>query len=405
MFTNKLKLNVEKMQFVFICIYLLYTTWFQYAIKSIDGILSALGIIILLLSLKKIKLNKEFYRGFIPIALFIVLSVFDAVFITDNAKLSFVYVVKIIKYCIPFYGIVVYIKNRNRFRNIMVAISISSFLIAVTSFFKTVYFNSYLYNEQYIQGTLNANVFSSYMMLGIMAATFLFASSKNKLRFIYIVFIGIEVLAQLNAASRRGIIVCIFLVTCFLHTIITINEEKKTASRVATIMLVAVGLFVLLNESSYLASRFLGIQRILGEHTGGDVARQYYKAVALEIFTKSPVVGKGLGAVELSVGMYSHSLYYELLACTGIIGTIILLSFLINIAIRFARISRKKNGSPQYVRIETRLGFWYIITLFMCGVAVVLIYDSYFYVMLAIFVSQARIINAELKVNDLEEKH
>ena len=151
-----------------------------------------------------------------------------------------------------------------------------------------------------------------------------------------------------------------------------------------TVFLVISIIFIIANEFSALSSSFLGIQRLQGLYTGGDVRRNYYHHAAIELFKKSPLFGKGLGAVSNEIGMYSHSFYYELLACTGFAGTAIMLIYIIRELICFGKNSLKRFIKDSEIRVYSRLMFWYTCAILICGVAVVMIYDSYFYVILSI---------------------
>lgn len=377
--------STEDVLLILLFAYFLYSFWFQYAIKPISGVLPILGVLILVFSLLRINTTTQYYKQVIPIGFFLVALIISNL-LSGNLSYSFGFFIQIIKYIIPMYGMFVYVGNdHTRFIRIVRAIAIASLFLTITSFFKQVYYVSYANDSVYHEGELNPNVFSSYMMMGIICSTYLYLNSKKRLKLIWVGFIALECLAQLYAASRRGILVCLFLVVAFIHTMITVKDEKNFGTKLVTLLLVIVGVGVIASEFSLLSSEFLGIQRILGYRIGGDASRQYYHLIALQLFKQHIFIGNGLGAVAMVAGMYSHSFYYELLACTGILGTLIMLIYILFSAITFFKYSLKRSGLDGQIRINSRMFFWYVISLLICGIAVTLVYDSYFYILIGLF--------------------
>ena len=91
--------------------------------------------------------------------------------------------------------------------------------------------------------------------------------------------------------------------------------------------------------------------------------------------------------MEIAIGMYSHSFYYELLSCVGVLGTGIMFMILIrNICFFY-----KNKVNEEMYRINLIM-ILFIVSLFITGFAVVLIYDIVFYVMLALICSYHRIL-------------
>ena len=375
---------VERLSLITISIYIIYTFWYQYFFSPVSGFLNLVGVVMLLLSVIKIQTNLNFYNRILAVGGFIIYCMINGLIFSNNVSLSMELLTQIVKYCIPLYAIYIYIQSdEKRFDEIMQIVILACGLLAISSFFKSMYTLTYaagIINE----GGLNANVFSSYMMLGVISCTFILTKSNGLKKYALYVLLVTIIIAQLNAASRRGILICIFIVLAYFHTIITVRSKQGIVSKMLTVFLVISIIFIIANEFSALSSSFLGIQRLQGLYTGGDVRRNYYHHAATELFKKSPLFGKGLGAVSNEIGMYSHSFYYELLACTGFAGTAIMLIYIIRELICFGKNSLKRFIKDSEIRVYSRLMFWYTCAILICGVAVVMIYDSYFYVILSI---------------------
>ena len=76
---------------------------------------------------------------------------------------------------------------------------------------------------------------------------------------------------------------------------------------------------------------------------------------AIDVFFDSPILGSGLGSVWWTVGFYSHNILSDLLAETGILGTVIFFSVLIKI------LRTLMNGS------KTNLMDMFVLIVMFCG--------------------------------------
>lgn len=384
---------IKRVNLALIFMYVLYTFWYQYAFAPISGLLSVIGILLLVLSLVSIHKNLDYYFEIVGVVFFVVYCAVFGILVSNNFNLSTNLLIQIIKYCIPLYAIYSYVgSDIKRFDEVMFSILIGCVVLASWCFFKPVYSMTYSMTSIVKEGQLNANVFSSYIMIGVICCTYFLTKVDRIRKIILYFFLFVFVLAQLNAASRRGIIVCLLIIVAYFHSIITLKDRKNSIKKPATIICILVIVVIVICEFTKLSSSFVGLQRLQGLYNGGDVARKRYQDVAMKLFVSSPIFGKGLGAVSNEIGMYSHSLYFELLGCTGLIGTSLMLGYLLYFAVCFGKTSIKHVKSQDPKQLFSRLMFWYCLALFACGIAVVLIYDSYFYIVLALFASARKIL-------------
>ena len=384
--------NIKKATISLIFIYLLYTFWYQYAFSPIDGFLSILGILMLMLSITTIHTDISYYKEIVVIVIFIIYCFLTGLITSNNPNMTMKLVLQIVKYCIPLYTIYLYVgQEEKKLDDVMLSMLLGCSVLAIWSFYNPIYTMTYTAVAITGEGKLNPNVFSSYMMLGVMGCTYFLRKEEGIRKYILYILLVVILISQLRAASRRGILVCVLIVFAYFHTFLTIKNGKSKFKKIATIILLIIIIAALLSEFTKLTDSFVVLQRLQGLYIGGDNARRYYQEIAFELFESSPLFGKGLGAVTNEIGMYSHSLYFELLACTGLVGTTIMLGYLISIIWRFGKASIKR--SYDYNLFFSRLMFWYGFALLVSGVAVVLIYDSYFYIILSIFACSLKIIN------------
>ena len=161
-------------------------------------------------------------------------------------------------------------------------------------------------------------------------------------------------------------------------------------------LIIAVIVALLYFQKYLLDSTVLGA-RLLGNYDGGDAARARYQAFAWEQFKEHPIVGIGLGGVAYHMGAYSHSMFYELFSCTGIILACIFLVGLFHFGFSYWRMNKlyrkaKLNKEIVYVTAECLI-FW--LCLVVSGYAVVMIYDYNFYFSIALLAA----IYKNIKIN------
>ena len=103
-------------------------------------------------------------------------------------------------------------------------------------------------------------------------------------------------------------------------------------------------------------------------------------------------------------GMYSHSMYHELLACTGIVGTCILVGNLIINMVRLFIDSFKIDDGYSDLKICSRCMMLFVGAILVGGFAVVYIYDMYFYIILGLIAASSKVIRYNLQIKSRESE-
>lgn len=374
---------IEKDFFLYciIALYILYTFWFQYSFFEIPGLLSGLGIVMLILILPEIKQLSSF-RLIYPLIFFVIFLLVLSAFNSTSMEYTFT----IIKYITPCVGIFVYArKSQKKFKKMLTVITMACLLLAISIFSK----GTLTYEGALQLNSLNINGASNFLTFGLTLNLFLIDVKEKKLfKNVTLIIIAIILcLAQVMCASRRGFVIMSFLVIAYIFSILKVKYRKNLFRKTLIVLSFIALVAFIFNTYSDTISSLTIFKRLSGVNTTGDIARIRYQSVAWGLFKESPLWGNGLGAVEKSVGAYSHSMYYELLACTGIIGFFTIVGYFINLFFKVNRIrvnSARKNDIEEFYAYFTMC---YILSIIVSGITMVFIYESYFYIMIAVVIS------------------
>lgn len=245
--------------------------------------------------------------------------------------------------------------------------------------------------------SLNVNLLASFITVQICLSFILLEKTKKAGKMLYSASIILALFVQVLSASRRGFIVaCVFCAAAVFGCVIPRYTEKRSSARLCVYgVILAISVIVLINAADYIMNETVLGMRFLGNFNSGDALREKYRSIALQEFKKNPVFGVGLNGLTSVMGVYSHSLYYETLACTGTVGAILLLSVLVTLGKGLCRNlfgNASKHPSAMYI---SKLAFGLFSVLLVSGFAVTMIYDFYFYICLAILAAIA-LMNEEM---------
>lgn len=370
-------------------IFLLYMFWFQYAVKPINGFLSIIGIVLLCASIKGQRGIND-YRYLFNIVFFVMALLISGILFSKDKRLFFDLFFEILKCLLPMIAIYNYVgTDKERLKNLFSLILISIVLMSISLFLKGID----AANGAIVLGDLNSNKFSCYVLIGVIAALYLLNEYDSKMiRFVLVISLVIMAVAQIEAASRRGVVVYAFMIATYIHTIIFVKYKAKPAYKIASVFIALVLFFVVYSSFSDKFANTVVFQRFLLKNSVADQARAHYQKEAWNIFLSNPLFGEGLGAVMRRVGMYSHSLYYESLASGGIIATFCLLFPMGTKIIQYWKASKTSNNIG--LMVEARTMAWAIVGVLISGIAVVYFYDVDFYIILGIFATYSNYLNS-----------
>ena len=376
-----LVVNKDIFLYLWIALYIFYTFWFQYSFFEVPGILSISGGVILLLTVIEIRRLRD-YSLMLPLFVFLIFLFLISIFNTGTIN----YTILIMKYLIPCLGTFAYArKSRKHFVRIIGTVFAACLFVAIS----LIVSGEITYDGALQLNNLNINQASNFFSLGLTFGLLLIDIKKGlDIKNVILIFSMVLLCAaQIMCASRRGFLVMLFLVVTYVFSLLNTIFKKNYYLKIIIIITIVTICFFLLSIYGSNLSALPIFERLSGNNTTGDAARMSYQAVAIQIFKNNPIIGSGLGSVALVLGVYSHSLYFELLACTGIIGFIIIIGYLLFLFFKINKIRIIRKHSQNMDAFYDLFMMIYVLSIFISGIAMVFIYESYFYIMLAIAAS------------------
>ncbi len=377
---------IDRLLFGLISVFVVYTVWYQYAFEVIPGFLPICGIALVGLSAAELLSQRKYALSSVIFifVFFVFAGITGWVFAKYPASFNRMLVL-ILEYMLPMCAIILYVgSEEKRFNNILSLFFITTLLLSAT-----VIFHGTLTSSTAITvGDYNTNTLSCNLMVGCFATLLcMYGQKKKSAKVFFYLAVLLELAAQLLVASRRGTIVHILMLLLYVYSV---NKIKLSKNKLLKGLIAFGGIFA----AAYVAIILCGdrmkdwviIQRFMGNlgATSGDASRKYYQAVAQDLFKGSPLIGVGLGGVDGAIGVYSHSMYYETLACTGTIGLIILVAGFGWYLFKFHKNCQAVSMLDTATRFRNLYGFWFVICVLVAGIAVVFLYDVFFYYILAL---------------------
>ena len=377
---HSLTSNIDKCRLLLIGILIFYIFCFQYVFYPINGFLSLLGV--MLAFLEVLRLSPKYYKRIGYICTFIIFAALFGSLTAYDINAHIRLIVNMMQYCLPMIAICGYVGNNGkRLSNILQIMSFTTIILAISLIFNGVKFTDY---GAVTVGDLNTNVLSCFLMIGLLSQLFLLCECKKSIMKI-ILFCGIfiELVAQMRASSRRGLVIFVFLLGVYFLLAYFIRYKKNSIMKLFLVVSVIVIFFIFMANFYSLADKYVILRRLfMGEFNSGDALREKYQSAAFELFKEAPIFGQGFGCVSARVGMYSHSMYYETLASTGALGGFLLFGSILSNMFKFLK--RAKSSKLEELKMKCYMGACGFFVILLSGIAVVSIFDAYFYIMLGI---------------------
>ena len=366
-----------------------YAFYFQYGVRAIGSAMIVLCGLLIFCALVQIFVHPHdrIRKNIMLLVLFYVFaSVIITIGLTANGNYGVDVGIRMIEYALAAYSIYLLLAKKPRFINVLFwVICISVTLLAINSLVRGVVISSS--GATGIE-SLNTNLMSSFFLMMFFCSFVLLAGTAKRSTTLLICAMDcIVIVAQVVSASRRGFVVmCIFLFLSITFGVIPYKSKNNSRRRflLYMVLLLVLAAALIIFQQYILDNTILGA-RLLGSYDTGDAARARYQAYAFSQFKEHPLLGIGLGGVAYGIGVYSHSLYYEILACNGIVMSCVLIFALLGIGYGLFKrqIGKKAYASADRATYITRIALIYWLCILISGIAVVMIYDLYFYLSLA----------------------
>lgn len=381
---------------VTIALLVFYAFFFQYAVRTVSFMMLGLNALCILFAfthilIKGIEKRKTFYW---LIILFVFSSVLIGFVFGVSSRATISTGIRMIEYALTGFSVYLFIATHKQcFDRIVLYTWLSVFLLAITVIRKGTVVD---YMGALGLGPLNTNEMSSYFVMMVFCTFLLYRKAEYKLQRVIIwASLIICFFVQIQSASRRGFVVMTFMIVLnILYTVIPFNNENYPRKKLILYsILIMIGAAAFVGLQDYILNNTILGARLSGNMISGDRARTIYHKFAYEQFSKHPIFGVGIGGINYLMGVYSHSLFYETLACTGIVGSCILLgAFIEPLQLTAKRVLSKKKGdtnkNSMYIYKTILI---YLLAILISGIAVVMIYDFYFYFSLGLIAGGIRV--------------
>jgi O-antigen ligase/tetratricopeptide (TPR) repeat protein len=235
----------------------------------------------------------------------------------------------------------------------------------------------------------NGGLLAAYLLMILALAGYL-ASTSGRYRWLYVSAGGINLLALVYAANRSTIIGLIIgtIVGAVIFAVLSTTSRKRwiapAVAVVAGLIIVGISASVRAFPGSVVTRHVPSVLlRLAGTSSSGDESRNMQWRAAIDGFQDRPLVGYGLEnhnlvwGAHFDSGIYgtgtdifdrTHNQFLEILATTGLIGTIAFLGIWIAIGVTLGRAYRAGRLSAPAIAVlsglqvayATYLVFWFI---------------------------------------------
>lgn len=200
------------------------------------------------------------------------------------------------------------------------------------------------------------NTFAAFLVLMSFLGFGVYLEEKDKNKKILLSIIPIFFNFLLFLTISRGGYIAFTVATIVL--LLSITKSRKTVIKESIPIIIGSIVLIAAGAPKDIILRNLGKEKLLVEFAGGNQnfslwTRIHMVHLAMIIFFKRPFIGFGLGSFRYTFAMYEwiaepfridpHSLFFKLLAETGILGTVTFFTFIFNYLIKGFFSSRKNN--------------------------------------------------------------
>lgn len=238
-----------------------------------------------------------------------------------------------------------------------------------------------------LSANVSENALGNIMVLGSFCAMYLYKGRHWYSLSILVGLLSLFVVIIAKTGSRKSIIAIIILLGMYL--LFSPKDRKMTVKSIVAAVSVMIVLIVGLNifyptlEQSALYERLFDADTSAKANASNEGRKQFY-VYAWNDFLSAPFTGLGLKGYAFKHGSYTHSAYAEVLACTGIFGTILYFISYIKTTIKLYHNSKDKSITGEDKRNCILIMCFFIVFLYI-GIGIGHLYDNVSMVELGIF--------------------
>lgn len=247
-----------------------------------------------------------------------------------------------------------------------------------------------------ITSQTSVNAFYITIFIGIIFSRIMFKKEYKKTNMI---FLCIAIIA-LFLTGKRGMLIFSMLSMILIFMYILYKDNKNILKYILIFGIIGtIGTITVINVPE--AKVIFEKMQLLEENEEILNGRDELWIQSLEIFKKHPIMGIGMGSVKNLIGDYSHNVYIQMLAETGIIGFsiyVIAIIFSLYVAIKKANKILKANNLEKKVNILISIFIQCIFIMY--GFTGNPLYGQYFIIPYIISIAMANSIKEENEVEN-----
>lgn len=182
-----------------------------------------------------------------------------------------------------------------------------------------------LQSTQSLDRVADANGVGFDSVISVIGVLALYPETRGKLLRLMLLLAGLLAVYGVVLSASRGALIVLFLVFGLwpLFCFPSLFRSKITAIGIVVVMGILGYLFyVFVMDQTNLGRRFMLMQNL---EDGSTTARLELFSLSFKVFLEHPLFGAGLGqfAIASGTGLYAHNELAELIATTGLIGSLI----------------------------------------------------------------------------------
>lgn len=354
-------------------IFIIYSTWYKETYGNVPLILY--GTVILATSLVALCIiindSKLPLNGFISM-LFVygIYSFVTGILISKDISWFLSLIVTYFAFILVCFDFFYITKHENSTDWILNTFKISALLCA----FQTVFFGVD-YQTEVLVKTMSVNnnphTLGLVMILGIYAFTAkkkyldqsIFKTSIIVLFFLYVITLS---------GSRTTLICAVALV--IIWVLFLLNDKNRSKFKRILVFLATISMFFI--GMYYISNYFFNTaiyERLLIIGSGANTRSELFKS-AIDYWKQSPIIGIGFGQYQIwsPVKLYSHSVYAEILSCTGLLGGLLFFGIMFKYTIQLIKCNLFCLKSQKY---DFRMALAMILIEWILGIGQIHIYS------------------------------
>lgn len=340
-------ITISKFLFVF---YVLYSNVLSYSAFVIKGLSTILLILALLFQIynNKYRIYKE--RSFVTFIFFFLYIVLSGLIVSVDRNRMLQTAISFLEYLGSYYLVISYTKEDNKVDFPINVFILQGLVAAIVMILRGI-----SGARVSISDNVNPNIIAVTLAFSIAFVLYEIIEHKKTAFIISIAIIAVLILifAILLTVSKKaiisGIVLIVLWILCCYKT--TFKKVKPVFKLILFLSIVAVCIVAVIWYSSNYAAQIEYVQYRMSQigTSMSSVERVQLFKEGIDIFLKNPILGVGFNNVRFytSFSTYTHCLYSEVLAATGVLGTVIFfyaIVFLWNKLIHLNKIHYKKES-------------------------------------------------------------